>query len=288
MKIVIYGASGFIGSYVVNALKGHELVVPLRNLEKKERPFKQLESIKFTSFNQKRPGNTILEEKPDVVINLIGILREDIDNGITFENVHFQLSKDLIDVSKEASILKFIQMSALGADLNARSIYLKTKAMAEEYLISSGLNYIIFRPSIVMGREQRLFNDLKKYSKIAPFFLAPIDAKVQPVHVLDVAESFKKAVEDDGIKNQIFELCGNRVINFKELFEFGLLYTDVNRIVVGVPKKLFLPLLPFFYILPEPVMTVDQYYMMDKDNVCSKKMKGIKDLLGKVRDAFMI
>lgn len=288
MKIVIYGASGFIGRYVVDALKGHELIVPLRDVEKRERLFKHLEGIKFTSFNQKRPGNTIVEEKPDVIINLVGILREDRDNGITFENVHFQLSKDLIDASKEVSTLKFIQMSALGADLNARSRYLKTKAMAEEYLINSGLNYVIFRPSIVMGREQRLLNDLKKYSKIAPFFLAPIDVKVQPVHVLDVAESFKRAVEDDGIKNQIFELCGNRVVNFKELFEFGLLYTDVNRIVVGVKKKMFLPLLPFFYILPEPMMTLDQYYMMDKDNVCSKKVKGVKDLLGKVRDAFMI
>lgn len=288
MKIVIYGSSGFVGRYVVEALKDHNLILPLRGLEKREKMFSSPERLRFVPLNTESVGDVITQYRPEVVVNLVGILKESPEKDITFEKVHFEFSRELIDAAKKSGVVKFVQMSALGADIKARSRYLKTKAMAEEYLINSGLSYIIFRPSIILGREQRLFGDIKRYAKIAPFFLAPVDAKVQPVHVLDVADSFKRVVEDDSIKNQIFELCGNRMINFKELFEFGLLFTDINRAVIGVPKKFFLPLLPFFSILSDPIMTFDQYYMLDRDNVCSKKFNGVRDLLGKARDAFMI
>ncbi|MEJ5173196.1 MAG: NAD(P)H-binding protein [Hydrogenothermaceae bacterium] len=287
MKILIYGSSGFIGRYVVEVLKDNTLILPVRNTEKAENLFKDYENIYITHLDQYKPGISIEMEKPDVVINLIGILKEDPDRDITFEKVHFEFSKELINSALKSNVKKFIQMSALGADINSKSRYLKTKAMAEQYLINSGLNYIIFRPSIIMGKEQKLFQDLKKYSKLSPFFLAPVDVKVQPVHVLDVAECFKK-VSLENIRNEIFELCGNRVITFKELFEFALLYIDTSRPVIGIPEKFFLPLIPIFSLLPDPVMTLDQYYMLEKDNVCSKNFRGVKELLGKVRDAFNI
>lgn len=287
MKIVFYGSSGFVGRYVVNRLKDSHLVLPVNDTEKAEKMYGQVKNVEIVRFDQENPGSTITDKKPDVVINLIGILRENPEKGITFEKVHYDIAKSLIESSNTVGVKKFVHMSALGADINSKSRYLKTKAMAEEYLIRSGLDYAIFRPSIIMGREQKLFDDLKRYSGIAPFFLAPVDAKVQPVHVLDVAECFEKIVKDD-IKNETFELCGNKVINFKELFEFALLYTNINRPVIGIPKKMFLLLVPFFMLLPDPVMTLDQYYMLEKDNVCSKKYRGVKNIIGRVRDAFLI
>lgn len=287
MKIVIYGSSGFVGKYVVERLKEHELILPVVNREKVDKRYEDYKNIKVVQFDKLNPSRQITEEKPDVVINLIGILRENPKNDISFEKVHYEIAKNLVDGAKSVGVKKFIHMSALGADINSKSRYYKTKAMAEEYIINRGLAYVIFRPSIILGKEQKLFDDLKKYSKIAPFFLAPIDVKVQPVHVFDVADCFKKVIEDE-LENEIFELCGNKIINFKELFEFSLLYTDINRPVIGIPKKLFLPLIPIFMILPDQVMTMEQYYMLEKDNVCSKRYRGVKHLLGKVRDAFAI
>lgn len=287
MRIIIYGSSGFVGRYVVERLKDNELILPVRHIEKISNFTEDKKNIKIITYNQDNPGIEILNEKPDIVINLIGILRENPSSGSTFEKVHYELSKALIDQSKKAGVSKFIQMSALGADINSKSRYLKTKAMTERYLINSNLRYVIFRPSIIMGPQQKLFDDLKRYSKIAPFYLAPMDAKVQPVHVLDVADCFKKATNED-ISNQIFELCGNKIINFKELFEFALSYLKINRFVIGVPKRSFIFLIPFFQLMPEPIMTWDQYYMLEKDNICSKNYKTVEDLLGKVRDAFVI
>lgn len=282
MKILVYGSTGFVGRYVVRQLLNKaELFLAVRDEQKAKDIFDgKVNTIKLKN----NIGDEILDIIPDVVINLIGILRETSEN--TFEKVHYEIPKMLIDVSKQVGVKKFIQMSALGANLNSKSRYQKTKAMAEEYLKKSGLDYVIFRPSIIMGKEQKLFDDLKKYSKIAPFFLAPCDAKVQPVNVYDVATCFEKASLSE-IKNQIFELCGNKVVNYKELFEFALNYLGIKRPVIGVPKKMFLFMIPVFAIIPEPIMTLDQYYMLEEDNVCKGSYPGVKDLVGSVSDAFV-
>jgi NADH dehydrogenase len=282
MKVLIYGATGFVGRYVVKQLVDKSQVyLVVRNENKAKDLFS--DKVIITKIEKDISAN-VLDINPDIVINLIGILKESSDN--TFEKAHYEIPKKLVDASKKSGVKKFIHMSALGANINSKSRYQRTKALAEDYITKSGLDYIIFRPSIIMGREQKLFEDFKKYSKITPFFLAPYDAKVQPVNVYDVAECFEKVSLTD-IKNQIFELCGNKVINYKELFEFALNYIGIRKPVVGVPKKMFLFFLPFFAVMPDPIMTIDQYYMLQEDNVCSGNYKGVKDLVGNVRDAFV-
>ena len=282
MNVIIYGSYGFVGRYIVRNLYNKvNLILPARNIKKIQEVFKDLSLINYVQINENDIQEPIYKFNPDIVINLIGILTE--TSNQTFEKVHFEITKNLVDASKAVGVKKFIQMSALGADVNSKSRYLKTKAMAEEYIIKSGLNYVIFRPSIIIGREQKLFEDFRFYSKITPIFMAPYDAKVQPVSVLDVADCFEKATISD-IKNEIFELCGNEVIDYVELFKFALDFTGVKRVVMPVPKKTFKLLLPVFSLMPKPIMTLDQYYMLEKDNVCSGRYKGVKDLLGFVRD----
>ncbi|GAB6072392.1 complex I NDUFA9 subunit family protein [Venenivibrio stagnispumantis] len=282
MRILITGGTGFVGRYIVDALADdYTIILPVRNVEKINRLYKK-DNIIPIQFKENLK-DIVIEQNPDIVINLLGILKE--ENGATFEKVHFEYSKKLIDGAKNIKIKKFIQMSALGADINSKSKYQQTKAKAEKYLIESGLDYVIFRPSIIMGKEQKLFEDFKKFAKITPIFLAPVDAKVQPVHILDVRDCYIKAVKTD-IKNEIFELCGDKIINYKELFDFALRYIGIKRLVIPVPRIFFKPIAEISSILPQAPITKDQYYMLEKDNICSGKYKGVKDLLGSIRNPF--
>jgi uncharacterized protein YbjT (DUF2867 family) len=287
MKVLIYGATGFVGKYIVKQLlEKVELFLPVRDINKVKDTFSSFSNLKLIELQSEIIEKPVEDVKPDIVINLIGILKE--SRNQTYEKVHFEIPKKLIDSSTEVGIKKFIQMSALGADINSKSRYAKTKAMAEEYLKNSGLDYVIFRPSLITGKEQKLFEDLKKYAKFTPFLLAPYDAKVQPVHILDVAESFEKATLEQDIKNETFELCGDRVVSYKELFEFALGYLNLKRFIIPVPKKFFKFLVPPLSFLPDPPLTWDLYYMLEQDNVCSGRYKGVKDLLGKIRAPFQI
>ncbi len=285
MNVLIFGSTGFVGRYIVRYLYDYcNIILPIRNIEKAKKVFPDLQKIKIIPLEKDDFNKPIEQTKPDIVINLIGILIEKGDD--TFEKVHYLTTKAIIESALANNVKKFIQMSALGVDINSKSRYLKTKAMAEDEIIKSGLDFVIFRPSIILGKEQKLFEDFKNYSKITPIFLAPCDAIVQPVNIHDVAESFKKATLED-IKNQIYQLCGPKVINYVELFNFALNYLGIKRLVIPVPKKTFFFLVPFFSLMPKPIMTLDQYYMLEKDNVCDKSFKTTIDLLGSAKDPFV-
>ncbi|NPA52478.1 MAG: NAD(P)H-binding protein [Aquificae bacterium] len=281
MKILISGGTGFVGRYIVNSLcEEHQIYLLARDMNKAQKVVKCKKNVTLIPFVENL-SLIVKKSKPDVVINLLGILKEERENS--FYKVHVEFTKALVDGAKDIEVKKFIQMSALGADKNSKSVYMRTKALGEEYVINSGLEYAIFRPSIILGKEQKLFYDLKKFSKIAPFFIAP-KGKVQPVNIYDVRDCFVK--ELDSPNSGIFELCGDKVVSYKYLFKFALDYIGVKRPVVEVPKGFLLFLLPFFSFFPEPPMTKDQYYMLQKDNVCSGDFPGVKDILGSVRDAF--
>jgi len=287
MKIFITGATGFIGRYILEDLINKPdvyIVAPTRNIQK-AKALINAKNLKFIHF-QEDLDYLVKKEKPNVIINLLGILTENKRKGITYEKVHYLYTKKLVEGAVSVKVEKFLQMSALGVNIKAKSRYFRTKALAEETVINSSIKYSIFRPSIVLGKGQKLFDDLKKFAKLTPVFLAPT-GKVQPINVLDVRDIFIKNIFND-FETKILYLCGEKIISYKELFEFVLNYLKVRRKVIQVPNKLFLPLLPFFELLPNPPLTKEQYLMLERDNICGNKNYELKNILGNLRNPFKI
>ena len=284
MKLFITGGTGFIGSYVVDDLeRDNQIILPVRNISKVGKKTKNVKVIPF----EEDISALIQKHNPEIVVNLLGILNEDKKRGITFHKVHVEFVEQIVNGSIKASIKKIIHLSALGADINSKSMYAKTKAIGERLIINSGIDYLILRPSIVLGKGQKLFGDLEKFSKLTPVIFAP-EGKVQPVHVEDLVDLIRKGVEDEKLKNLIVELCGNRIVSYKELFEFALSYIGKKRIVIQMPSFFFWFMLPVFRFFPEPPVTEDQLYLLEKDNVCSGSLPTQKDIIGKVRNPFKI
>lgn len=287
MKILFFGATGFVGRYVAAQLAlSHDVIVPTRNIEEGKKAIKNSEKIRFIQFEEDKVEQTVWGEKPDVVINVIGIISEKPAKGVTFERVQYLFPKAMIKGAKEAGVKKFIQISALGAEQDSRSDYHSTKARTEEYLRESGLNYVIFKPSFIMGKEQMLLDNLQQYGRFAPFLPAP-KTKLQPLHVLDVRDCFVKAVEDENLTKNTFDLCGSEVISFKEFFEIALDYLNISRPVVEVPVKVFKVAVPFAMLFPDSPLTYDQYYLLEKDNVC-QGTNHAAELLPKLRNARVV
>src|ERR1700722_10557962 len=85
------------------------------------------------------------------VIHLVGIIRENPRQGITFARMHVSATRALVTAAKRAGIKRFLHMSALGTRAGAPSTYHQTKWEAEQIVRSSGLDWTIFRPSLIHG-----------------------------------------------------------------------------------------------------------------------------------------
>ncbi|WP_457562015.1 SDR family oxidoreductase [Caminibacter pacificus] len=196
-------------------------------------------------------------EKADIVINTVGILKEE---KHTFEDSHIEYVKKLIPKLKNKKLIHF---SALGSQKNHPSKYKHTKAEAEEIIKESLKNHAILKPSIILGEGQKLYDDLKRFENM-PIIFAP-KMKVAPVKIETVIKKIEEIIQNDLTGE--FELCGNEM-SMKELF--GEVFKSFNKkpLIIEMPKWYFglmLPLLSYFKIL-----TKDEYLMIE-DNICRRK-----------------
>jgi len=258
-RVLVDGASGFIGSNVVRALigKGYEPILISRNPEKLRELFPELPAFSVSEIER------AFSLKPFAVVNSVGILKEE---DSSYEEVHVEFTKRLVELSRKFGVKKFVQISALGVFPNEKSRYFKTKWQAEEIVRKSGIPFAILRPSIVLGEGQKLYSDLEKLSKFLPILGAP-RMKVQPVRIEKVVETVLKAVECS-VEGTV-ELCGDEVISMAELFRKVLKELGIKRPVFEVPKFLLFPLA----VLGIGGLNLEQYRMI-KDNVCGGKSGG--------------
>ncbi len=274
MRIFITGAGGFVGGAVARALAGHDLVLPSRAPDR-------LRAAGLTGAFP--PFTEALEEQvaaaaPEVVINLLGIIRE--TPAASFSLVHEEYTRRLLAGARAAGAKKFIQMSALGAAPGAPSAYHRSKYAGERLVAEAGLPYVIFRPSFIDGPGQKLRAELAALARYLPVFAAPGDALAAPVALEDVAACFAGAAEDASVRDEIFELGGERTVSFREIIAASLAASGLRRPVVGLPRIFFRPLLPLLSLFPVPPMTREQYLMMASPNVPSGRFRGVRDLLG--------
>lgn len=257
-KILITGATGFVGRYIVNEAlqKSYDIHLIVRNSAKAKSLFgEKVKLYQLKDFSNKEELRKIIEViNPQYVIHLIGIIQE--KKTATFEKVHYEYSKYLYEILKSFSVEKIVHMSALGVGQKAPSKYHITKLKAENELIKTGIPFVILRPSFIIGPEQLLFVKLRTILNKLPFLIFPDirNYHFQPVDVRDVAECFIKAIEYN--ENGIFELCGDEKVTLKDIVHDFAKELGKNIIFIPFPKLIL------------KIFDSEKYKMMWKDNVC--------------------
>ncbi len=274
--VLVVGGSGFVGRHVVNRLVagGHSVVVPTRR-PVNANPLKLLPTVDIVECDVNRPGVLArLAERASAVINLVGILNE--SGAATFAQAHVELPRSIVAACVAARVRRLVHMSALNADPAGPSRYLRSKAEGEALVAASGLDWTIFEPSVIFGREDRFLNLFAKLLRFAPVMpLAGAGVRFQPVYVGDVAECMTRALPLDPTFGQKYRLCGPQIYTLRDLVRYVGSITGASRPVIALGPKLATLQATVLEHLPGSLMSRDNLASMAKDSVCGCEFPAI-------------
>ena len=273
--ITLLGGAGFVGSALVAKLDqaGYQVKVLSRRREAAKHlillPNVQVMECDIADNHALKDA---LKDS-DAVINLVGILHESSKNS--FEKIHHQLPRRVAQLCEELGIARLIHMSALQANKNAPSAYLKSKAAGEAAVneFSKKLAITIFKPSVIFGRGDSFLTMFANLVKCLPVIaLAKPNAKFQPIWVEDVAQCFVNALENTATYGKTYELGGPQIVTLKALVQIVMDILGKQRPIIGLNDTLSMAQGFALELMPIKLMTRDNIRSMQVDNVCSKPM----------------
>lgn len=266
-RFVVLGGTGFIGRNLLAALAGdgHRITVLSRNREKK-RAINVLPNVRTVSIDVYDRG--ALEKHiagHDAVLNLIGILNE--SGGATFTHAHVDLTATLIAACRQAGIRRIHLMSSLNAG-NRASKYLKTRGEAEAQVRNSGMEWTIYRPSVVYGEGDSLVYRFLKLMKMGPVLpLAQPHAKFAPAYVGDIAVAIRRCLTDRVSIGKIYELYGPDVLELIQIVRMIRDTAGLRRMVLPLPGPLGRLQAMAAELIPGKPFSLDNFASLGVDSV---------------------
>jgi NADH dehydrogenase len=287
--VSIYGGSGFIGRYIARrmAKAGWRVRVAVR------RPNEAMHVKPYGAVGQVEPFLCNVRDDKSVkaamegacaVVNCVGILSENRFNK--FASVQIEGAERIARIAAAQGIDRFVHVSAMGADENAASQYLQTKAKGETSVREHLPSATILRPSVVFGTEDAFLNKFAAMTNFGPIFpLVAAETKFQPVFVDDVAAAAELAIVGL-VPTGTYELGGPQTLTLRTLIDDMLVEIRKKKVVVNLPSfagttlawSLDLAQKLTFGLFYNSVLTRDQLRSLSVDSVVSEGAKGFADL----------
>lgn len=218
MRVFILGGTGFIGTQIVRKLlaDGHEVVGLARHEEAFDRFEGRVAAVGGDITKPLTYRGHLLD--CDASINLVGLIREKKRRGLTYERVVVQGTRNWIRECQEANVKRVVYISALGADPKGTS-YQRTKWAAEQAVRNADLEWTIFRPSFVSGKE----GAIPQFSSLFRLKIVPVWGKqnyfFDPVDVGDLAAAIVRSLKSAKARRRLYPVGGPDRLTYKEMLD---------------------------------------------------------------------
>jgi len=238
--ILVTGGTGFVGGHVVHELRGRDL--PVRCLVRDPR-----KATKLTGWGCELAEGDVTDEQSlrravagvDTIVHLVAIRQGPREQ---FQRIMVDGTRDLLSAARDAGVGRFVHMSALGTSEETRELvpYYWAKWENEQQVRSSGIPFVIFRPSFVFGPDGGILPTFVKLAKLAP--VTPIIGsgrqRIQPIWADDLARIFTEATQKEDVTGRLFELGGRDAVTWNEFWERLKRVLGLRRPSVHVPVGL--------------------------------------------------
>jgi uncharacterized protein YbjT (DUF2867 family) len=272
-NICVLGGTGFVGRRIAAHLigAGHRVLIPTRRYAR-NRDLTVLPTARLIEGDIH--DMTFLRRTcadMDAVINLVGILNE--RRRSNFASVHAALPSKVADACQQSGVKRLLHMSALNASHEAPSLYLRTKAQGEEAVhraANSDFHVTSFRPAVIFGKRDSFTNRFASLLRSTPgiFPLACADARLQPVHVEDVAQAFVRSLDEHKTFGQRYALCGPNVYTLRQIVEYVASLSGLRRRVIALNDTWSSLQAALLELFPGKPFSLDNYRSLKVDGVC--------------------
>ncbi len=255
MKVLVTGGTGFIGTNLCAELhdRGHDVTALSRNPDGSDLPA-GVETAMGDVSAYDSIADTVAGH--DAVVNLVSLSPLYKPRGeANHERVHLGGTENLVRAAEEHDADRFLQMSALGADPNGKTDYIRAKGRAEEVVTESSLDWTIFRPSVVFGEGGEFVDFAKKLT--TPYVTGLPGGgttRFQPIWIGDLVPLLADALEDETHVGEVYEVGGPQIVTLADVTELAYEAEGKSVTILPIPMSLTrfgltaadpLPFIPF-------------------------------------------
>ena len=268
MDILVAGGNGFIGQHLCERLAehGHTVTALARSPGEEDLPDGVETAVgDVTAYDSIEPAF----EGQDAVVNLVALspLRKPSGGNERHDAVHRRGTKHCVEAAVEHGVERFVQLSALGADPDGPTHYIRAKGRAEAHVRESSLDWTIFRPSVIFGDGGEFVPFTRK---LTPPVLAPLPGggktRFQPLYIADLVAMLTGALEDETHVGETYEVGGPEVLTLAEVARLAREAQGQSVRIVPIPMAVAGIGLSVAGLIPGFPMGRDQYRSLQFDN----------------------
>jgi NADH dehydrogenase len=219
VKIAITGGTGFAGRHLARALlaEGHEVTLIARGVDRRDESVRNEPGARFMQ------ASTVDEDALatafagcDGIAHFAGINRE--IGQQTYARVHVEGTRAVLAAARRAGVRKVLYLSFLRARPDCGSGYHESKWAAEELVRRSGLDYTVFKASVLYGRGDHMLEHLSRAFYTFPVFplVGLRDRPIRPTRIHDLARVARSALVDGRLSGQTVAVMGPEELTLTE------------------------------------------------------------------------
>lgn len=233
--VVITGAFSYTGKYASSLLlsRGYKIRT-LTNHPERVNPFGEKVQALPYSFDNPEQLTKVLRGA-STLINTYWVR---FPRGNSTFDTAVQNTRTLISAAKLAGVRRIVHVSIANPSLDSPLAYYRGKALLEQAVIDSGLEYTILRPTVIFGLEDILINNIAWFVRHFPVFGIPGDGRyrIRPIFVGDMARLIADAIEQKA--STVLDAVGPETFTFEELVKFVASRLDRPGRTVHLPMPL--------------------------------------------------
>ncbi len=273
MQIAVVGATGFVGSHLVPRLvdAGHGVIAISRSGRRLEG---WTDAVETRAADVTTGDLDAAVAGAEGVVHLVAIPRE--TGGRRFDDVNVRGTRRVVEAAERAGVSRLVHLSVMGVAEDPKLAYLYSKWRGEEAVLSSSLDWVVLRPSLMFGRGDGFFNlvktTLRWWSPGVVVIPGKGDARFQPISVDDVAIAVERSLVEPDRAGRVYEIGGPDWVTYSEIVDAVMAATGMRRLKLGIPIPLISALtsvtdrvLPIFPVSHDQIASLQRPNSTDPD-----------------------